>query len=252
MTRTPHPAAQRELAALVVFDIDGTLTDTMGIDHGCFARAYGEVFDGAAMDDDFEGYEHVTDAGIFTESFRRSFDRDPTADESEMFKSRFLELFGTAVARDASSCPPIAGADTIFATLRNEGFAIALATGSWRRAARLKLETAGVPVDVTPMACGEDGISRRSILNAAISRAADVHGRSFSFVVSVGDGVWDARAASELGHAFIGIGNGQAAQRLREAGAHAVFESYADEPGFQRACSEACARAPDWLPPRTP
>jgi len=232
--------ARREFAALVVFDVDGTLTDTMGIDHLCFTQAYSELFDGASMDDDFAHYEHVTDVGIFTESFRRSFDRDPGVDESASFKARFQELFSTAVARDAGSCPPIVGADRIFGVLRNKGFAIALATGSWRQMATLKLASAGVPVGVAPMACGEDGVSRASIIKTAVSRAAEFHGvPGFSSVVCVGDGLWDARAASELGHAFIGIARGSEAQRLHEAGACAVFENYADELGFIEACLRA-------------
>ena len=236
-------AAGRKSAALVVFDVDGTLTDTMGIDHVCFAQAYGELFDGASMDDDFAHYEHVTDVGIFMESFRRSFERDPSAEESASFKARFLELFSTAVARDADSCPAIAGADRIFGALEQRGLAAALATGSWRQAVTLKLASAGIPLGLAPMACGEDGVSREKILKTAIGRAAELHGvPGFSSVVCVGDGLWDARAASELGHAFIGIGHGAEAKRLREAGAHAVFENYMDELGFSEACLRAGCR----------
>lgn len=248
--------AGQESVTLVVFDVDGTLTDTMGIDHLCFTQAYSELFSGASVDDDFADYEHVTDVGIFTESFRRSFDRDPGPAESVRFKARFLELFTSAVSRDAHCCPLIAGADRIFAVLKDRGFATALATGSWREAATLKLATAGVPVDRTPMACGEDGVSRKTILKTAVSRAAQVYGvPGFRSVVCVGDGLWDARAALGLGYAFIAIGCGARAQNLSEAGAYAVFEDYADGIAFGEACLLAGSRhgtAEDSLPPLSP
>jgi phosphoglycolate phosphatase-like HAD superfamily hydrolase len=45
----------------------------------------------------------------------------------------------------------------------------------------------------------------------------------FERIVSIGDGYWDLVAARLLGLDFIGIGSGQAAERLKAAGARNVF-----------------------------
>jgi phosphoglycolate phosphatase-like HAD superfamily hydrolase len=48
----------------------------------------------------------------------------------------------------------------------------------------------------------------------------------------VGDGVWDVRAARELGWRFIGIAAGEQAERLREAGAGLIVPNYCPVEAF--------------------
>ena len=50
---------------LVMFDIDGTLTQTMKIDEECFVRSFKDVFGFADIDTDWSRYPHTTDSGIF-------------------------------------------------------------------------------------------------------------------------------------------------------------------------------------------
>ena len=45
------------------------------------------------------------------------------------------------------------------------------------------------------------------------------------------DGLWDARAAASLGWRFVGVGEGERAERLRAEGAVAVVSGYEGE-GF--------------------
>jgi phosphoglycolate phosphatase-like HAD superfamily hydrolase len=68
---------------------------------------------------------------------------------------------------------------------------------------------------------------------------------SFEGVVYVGDGVWDARAARNLGFPFIGISPepGKAA-RLHAEGACRVFGDYLDAAAFMTAVDEAWDLAP--------
>ena len=46
------------------------------------------------------------------------------------------------------------------------------------------------------------------------------------------NGVWDAKAARDLGWRFIGIGSGEQADRLRQAGAGMVIPDYRPAEGF--------------------
>ena len=56
---------------IVVFDIDGTLTQTNDADTDCFVRALKDCFALNDIETDWSGYTHSTDAGIMKElSFR--------------------------------------------------------------------------------------------------------------------------------------------------------------------------------------
>jgi phosphoglycolate phosphatase-like HAD superfamily hydrolase len=73
---------------------------------------------------------------------------------------------------------------------------------------------------------------REHILRTAAERAAKKHGPQFASITYVGDGVWDVRAARELGWRFIGIAAGEQAERLREAGAGLIVPNYCPVEAF--------------------
>jgi beta-phosphoglucomutase-like phosphatase (HAD superfamily) len=52
---------------LVIFDIDGTLTETAKTDEECFARSLAEVCGFGDVETDWSRYKHTTDSGIFHE-----------------------------------------------------------------------------------------------------------------------------------------------------------------------------------------
>jgi hypothetical protein len=54
---------------LVMFDIDGTLTETMEVDEECFVRSFKDVFGFADIDTDWSHYPCTTDSGIFHDVF---------------------------------------------------------------------------------------------------------------------------------------------------------------------------------------
>ena len=63
---------------IVVFDIDGTLTQTNDADTDCFVRALKDCFALHDIETDWSGYTHSTDAGIMEELFQRHFKRNPS------------------------------------------------------------------------------------------------------------------------------------------------------------------------------
>src|SRR5256886_17480015 len=81
----------------------------------------------------------------------------------------------------------------------------------------------------------------RSIMQASLARAAQSRSRdSFDAVIYVGDGVWDARAARNLGFRFIGISHEPArVERLYAEGAHHVFADYLDADSFMAVLHES-------------
>lgn len=186
-------------------------------------------------------YPHTTDSAILLHIFQERLGREPEADELHEFKSCFVRLLKERYHSGAESFGEIAGAGRAFARLRSEPeWAVALATGCWRESAVMKLEAARIAFDGVPAAFAEDGLSREEILRTAISKAlGQYEQKEFSKIVSIGDGLWDVRAAALSGLTFIGIGSDARAERLRLAGAQEVIADLADYEGFLRSLSRA-------------
>jgi phosphoglycolate phosphatase-like HAD superfamily hydrolase len=218
---------------LVIFDVDGTLTDTVAVDERCFLRAFAEVCGITAVDPDWSRYQNATDAGIFYEVFVSHFGRAPSLNETTRFREHLIGLFQAAA--DQSPFAPIAGAPQLLARLDGGGqHKVALATGCWRDAAWVKMASAGMDYDSFPSASADDAPERAAIIHLAMERGAIRHS-DLDGSVYVGDGIWDARACRALGIPFIGIGVNQRAEDLRRAGAVRVFDDLADSDGFVQA-----------------
>jgi len=213
---------------LVMFDIDGTLTETMKVDEECFVRSFADVFGFTDIDTDWSHYLHVTDSGIFHEVYASRMGRPPTALDVSRFRQHFIELL--AAASSQSPFARVAGADRLLSRLASGGsHRVSLATGSWRDSARLKMASAGMCFDDHPAASADDALERESIMKLSKQRAGEWYGKAFAGTVYVGDGVWDARACRAVGIPFIGIGSGVRAARLASEGAVRVFQDFSDD-----------------------
>src|SRR5438477_2437706 len=222
---------------LVMFDIDGTLTETMKIDEECFVRSFKDVFGFADIDSDWSHYPHTTDSGIFHDVCTSGIGRSPTAQEVSRFRQHFIQLL--AAASSQSPFAPIAGADRLLSRLaQGRSHRVSFATGGWRDSARLKMASAGMCFDDHPAASADDALDRESIMRLSMQRAVERHRGSFASTVYIGDGVWDARACRALGIPFIGIGSGVRATRLTSEGAVRVFQDYSDADLFWESLDE--------------
>ncbi len=219
---------------LAVFDIDGTLLNNLAGEDACYAQALREQLVLADLDTDWARYEHVSDDGIATEAYARAYGCAPTAVLRTATIDRFVALLRAA---HVSSTPLVAlrGAHEVLTALPTRGWAVAMATGAWRRAAEYKLAAAGLPVADVPLATSEDGPARVAIVRSAIARAQAQWGvPGFGRVIAIGDGVWDVRAAQALHLPFVGVGVGLSVDRLRGAGASHIIADYADLAGTLR------------------
>ena len=222
---------------LVMFDIDGTLTETMKVDEECFVRSFKDVFGFADVDTDWPHYPRTTDSGIFHDVFTARIGRSPTAQEVSQFRQHFIQLL--AAASSQSPFAPVAGADRLLSRLAQGGpHRVSLCTGAWRDSARLKMASAGMCFEDHPAASADDALDRESIMRLSKQRAAERYGESFDCTVYVGDGVWDARACCSVGIPFIGIGTGSRATRLSAEGAVCVFPDFSDADIFLRSVYE--------------
>src|SRR5437762_13410409 len=104
---------------LVMFDIDGTLTETMKVDEECFVRSFKDAFGFADIDTDRSHYPHTTDSGIFHDVCRSRIGRSPTA--QEVSRSRQHSIHMLAAASSPSPFAPVAGADRLMSRLAHSG-----------------------------------------------------------------------------------------------------------------------------------
>jgi len=225
---------------LAIFDVDGTLVQSCELEGECFVAAFRDAFGIADIDTDWARYDHVTDPGIAAQIIRERRGREPGAGEWVRLQSAFQVRLAEAAGR-ADAFAAVPGAAGLLAALRaRPGWTLALATGGWRAAARLKIGRSGLDLDDVPAAHGEDGPSRHAIVTAAIARAK-VHAGvdEFKRIVCIGDGVWDVSTAASLGLPCIGVGTGAGAKRLDAAGASRVVPDFTDLEAILNALEDA-------------
>lgn len=213
---------------LIIFDIDGTLTNTSRVDADCFVRTYASLLDVHDLDIHWNSFPHVTDSGITQYVFHQRFNRNPQAAEIAQVHDHFMHLLREQHAADESQFAEIPGAASIIEQLKAQSeWAVTFATGCWQASAAFKMQAAGIDSAGLPAGFAEDGISREQIVQTAIDRAHVHYGQPhFEQIVSVGDGVWDVRTAKNLNLNFIGIGDPTREQLLRAEGAPHVIEHY--------------------------
>jgi phosphoglycolate phosphatase-like HAD superfamily hydrolase len=228
---------------LVIFDIDGTLTESVAVDEVCFVQAFRDVLGIAPINTNWLEYRYQTDSGLALEICRKHLGRDPAAADLRGVQSRFVQLLGAATEAGAQPLREIPGAAALLQQLRTHPrWCVAIATGGWQVSARLKLAAAGLPLDTFPWANADDALDRVEILRTALQRAGSHYGQqAFAQVVYVGDGVWDVRAARELGIGFLGVAAANRAGRLLEEGATCVLPDLL-QPERVVECLEAVAR----------
>lgn len=221
----PGATRTRGIRRVAVFDIDGTLTDTNAVDDECFLKAAGQVLGLELGATDWSQAPHVTDAALLEWLCERHRNRPMRADEIDSARRVFFDLLTNELARNPKRFRAIAGAEDVFPRLLALGWEVAVATGGWEASARLKLSAIGVDHVPLAMASSSDAHTRAEIVSLAVARlGSSAQGR----VVSVGDGVWDVRAAVELEVPFVGVVTGARAEKLRAAGAQAILGDLRD------------------------
>ena len=219
---------------LIMFDIDGTLTETNAIDADLYVQAVQESLNVTEVDTNWERYHHATDPGIAAEIIEEKTGHTATEEEMDAIRDRFVALVRAKASKEPSHFRPITGAKAMLAELTSfSNIAIAIATGTWKEIALLKLSAASLVLPGAVIATASDTPSREDIMRIAEKRALEKTGKaSWRSVVYVGDAVWDVRAAHELGYHFIGVGSGKRAGKLRDEGVTWIIPDYNHQQQF--------------------
>jgi phosphoglycolate phosphatase-like HAD superfamily hydrolase len=210
----------------VIFDIDGTLCDTIDVDDDCYRQAAGAALGVSAGQVDWTDAPHPTDSGIALWLWQRFRGRAPTPDELNHLQVDFLRRLEAERAADARRFQPVRAAPEFLDGLRGMGVTVGIGTGGWRRSAELKLRAADLPTHLL-YATADDAEARVDIFSLAWTRAT-AGTTGCRPTVLIGDSVWDLATARQFAWAFVGLAAGAAAEQLRQAGSAIVVPDYAD------------------------
>jgi phosphoglycolate phosphatase-like HAD superfamily hydrolase len=216
---------------LVIFDIDGTLTDTNKIDLHCYFRALKDEFRITGSETSDVEDDLVSDIGFARASFLNTFGKEPTDADIESLKARFMRYLESSLKADPQLIREIHGAAHLLALLNDDPhWGTAIATGCWSQSALFKLEHAGLYDCHIPIATCDDAPRRSAIVSLAVRQALQYHNQQgFDRIVVVGDRPWDAHIAKMLNYPFIGVDSDSV---LTSIGATSVVRDFSDPKAF--------------------
>jgi HAD superfamily hydrolase (TIGR01509 family) len=205
----------------VVFDLDGTLVDSV-YQH---VLAWRDALEEAGIELSVWRIHRKVgmSGGLFANALLRETGRAFTEDDALLLR----RLHARAYARLADQVRPLPGAVELLRTLTETGTPWAIATSGYRESAGPTIQTLGVPEGVPVITRDLVGRAKPDpdlFLAAAQRLGVDIEG-----CIVVGDSVWDllaARRARALGVGLLSGGYG--ADELERAGAYRVYEDPAD------------------------
>ena len=205
----------------LIFDLDGTLVDTVYGHVFAWQRALAEA--GLAIDG-WKVHRRIgMSGGLFARAVAREAGRPLTDDEAKRIQDRHGELFRSLLPDRR----PLPGAVELLRDLRERGVLYGIATSGRHPEIDLSLEALGVPA-------GTVVIDRGDVLRAKpepdlFLRCQEELGVTANDCYVIGDAVWDLLAARRAGMLSVGLlSGGYGWDELTSAGAFRVYRDPAD------------------------
>jgi HAD superfamily hydrolase (TIGR01509 family) len=214
-------AITREIGPAFLFDLDGTLVDSV-YQH---VLAWREAMAGVGIElAVWTIHRRIgMSGGLMANAILRETGHAVTTEEA----GRLLRLHADAYARLADQVRPLPGARELLAYLTQAGVPWAIATSARIESARPTLESLGVGPQVPIVT--RDQVEHAKPDPDLFLAAAERLGIPIADSVVVGDSVWDllaARRARALGVGLLSGGYGK--EELERAGAYRVYQDPAD------------------------
>ena len=212
---------------LIVFDIDGTLAHSTGVDDACYAKTFLDLYKIDLTGVNWDDFPFVTDSGIAESIYQQHFHKNLPPEEEVKIRQHFCQLIEKEITANPSLCEEIPGARN-FIELLQKKHTVGIATGGWEYSARLKLNAIGINPNDFPFAGADNTLSRESImLNVQVQALSSAQVNRFEKAFYFGDGVWDYYACKNLQFKFIGVdvsNNG----KLKREGARTVITDFSE------------------------
>ena len=210
---------------LIIFDIDGTILDSVNADNKCFIQTFKDLYQIDLTNVDWNDFKNVTDTGLTIEIFEKWLKRIPEKVEIETIKTYFKSLIENCV----NEFTEIEKALSFIKLLINKSdFEIGFATGGWKETAELKCNSIGLNLNEFIFKSCSDHFNRAKIIELVIKDALDKNSnKEYESILYFGDGLWDLKTTIELGIDFIGVDFNNN-NKLYNAGVEKVIENYAE------------------------
>lgn len=188
--------------SLLVFDIDGTLTNSIKAHQKAFTEALYDL-GVKTIDTNFKEYKHYTDSYIA----KVIYEKDTNQEFSDIKIKEFENYLTKRITR--SKINEILGAKKLIEYLETQSeFAVCYATGSLLKPAIFKLDSIGIKYSKKQLVASNNIHEREDIVLKAIENALEFYAvNTFNRIIAVGDGLWDLKTAHNLDLEFIGIGS---------------------------------------------
>jgi HAD superfamily hydrolase (TIGR01509 family) len=204
------------LSSALIFDLDGTLVDTVYAHVFAWQRAFAE--EGHPIDG-WRIHRRVgMSGGLFARAAAREIGREFSADEVEALQRRHGEIFRDLLPERR----PLPGAVELLADLRAAGVIHGIATSGRRPEIDASLEALGVGDDLIVVERGD--VQRAKPEPDLFLTCAERLGVAPAQCYVVGDAVWDLLAARRAGMLSVGLlSGGYGEAELTSAGAYRVY-----------------------------
>ena len=219
---------------LLLFDIDGTLLLAGGAGKVALEQAFQELFGIPECWGNLDPHGR-TDASIFDEIAGRCLGRLLTRVEFDRLMRRYETLFEDRIMT-AACYELMPGVTRLLEYLSKEpGIFLALATGNFEGAGRMKLKRGKIEHYFKAGGFGMDSRERHKILLAAVEHAESVSGKSFSKtdIYVIGDTEYDVAAAKKAGLKSIAVlTNGRTGSDFKNDPPDHILKDLTDISGF--------------------
>ncbi len=181
----------------LIFDLDGTLVDTVYAHVFAWQRAlleFGTPVDGWRI------HRRIgMSGGLFTRAVAREIGRHLTDSEADSLQARHGELFREILPERR----PLPGAVELLAALRNGGVIHGIATSGRRPEIDSSLEALGIPTDTVVVERGD--VLRAKPEPDLFLACQERLGVEIADCYVIGDAVWDLLAARRAGMLSVGL-----------------------------------------------
>lgn len=186
----------------LMFDIDGTLTQSYEFDEAFYLEAVYEIT-GININNNWADYPYVTDRGILKTVIENHGLPHSLIELEKLVKAVFVDKVKLSIANEPVK--EIEGAKRFISYLtERKDCRVSFATGGWYETAKLKLDSAGFNAVELFIASSNDHFSRVEIMKKARKM---VDGENRIPVTYFGDALWDVKACQELDFELIIVGN---------------------------------------------
>jgi HAD superfamily hydrolase (TIGR01549 family) len=205
----------------LIFDLDGTLVDTVYAHVFAWQRALLEL---RIPVDGWRIHRRIgMSGGLFARAVAREIGRELSAGEAESLQRRHGEVFREILPERR----PLPGAIELLAALRRGGVIHGIATSGRRPEIDLSLDAIGIPPETVVVERGD--VVRAKPEPDLFLACQERLGVAIRDCYVVGDAVWDLLAARRAGMLSVGLlTGGYGEDELRAAGAFRVYRDAAE------------------------